>query len=406
MTPDTIAGIGHNKPPVHIELAEKYREKIAEADGLMLRADAVPAVIDNDTEGPAQDVYRGLRAVAKELGDSMKAEKKPFNEIIKQIGNFFTKKTEELDGKAGALLKKIDTYKEKKEAEERRRREDEARRLQEEADAKRREAEEAERRREEAERARLMEEERARKAQEERERAQREQREAEERAARLKEEQARLERERKERERREEEERKRREEEAKKQAALDEVARKEREEREAREAQEREERRKAEEGRIAELKAAREAEERRVAEQRERAQKFLEERRQAEEAAKAAKTDERQAVRDQRITTQEADRTEKKAIRMDDAANASAAELSRGRGDYGSVGSLVTRWTYRVVDRDKIPLEALRAYLNPDHVDAAVTRFMQAHRPELGQGRDETLLPGVIFEQITETRVA
>ena len=66
-----------------------------------------------------------------------------------------------------------------------------------------------------------------------------------------------------------------------------------------------------------------------------------------------------------------------------------------------------TPLTNIMIDRDKIPLEALRAYLHPDAIDAAVTRFMNAHRPELGTGRDfSDLLPGVSFYQDQTSRVA
>lgn len=98
---------------------------------------------------------------------------------------------------------------------------------------------------------------------------------------------------------------------------------------------------------------------------------------------------------------------ERRAAKLEGSAQVSEAELSRGRGDYGSVGSRATFWTWRMIDRDKVPLEALRAYIHPDAIDAAVTRFMNAHRPELGTGRDvNELLPGVEFYRDTQTRVA
>lgn len=382
--------LGHNKPPLSVEVRERHKDVFDAMDELASAIELVPPVITNDDdEGKAQDVVLKCKKVISTAKAMHKIEKDPFNEKIKELKNLFEIPIEKVEKVAKAVLERLDVYKEKKAAEERRRREDEARKAAEEAARKQREAEEADRKRREAEEARRQEEERARKAQEERERAEREAKEARERAEALKAEQARLEAERKEREKREADER------AKK-AELDAQL----------EAQRKAEK-EAHDKRMAELKAQREEEEAKAKAAREEAAKALQERREAEDAAAAAKRDEKQAAREVNNNLEDAVKLERRSAKLETAANASEADLSRGRGDYGSVGSRATFWTWRMLDRDQIPLETLRGYINPDAIDAAVTRFMNAHRPELGQGRDHSdLLPGVEFYRDTQTRVA
>lgn len=368
--------IGHNKPPLAEEVRAKHKDVFDALDQLAGALELVPPVIANDDdEGKAQDVVLKCKKVLSTAKAMHKLEKEPFDEKIKELKNLFAIPMEKVEKVSEAVLKRLDVYKEKKAAEERRRREDEARKAAEEAARKQREAEEADRKRREAEEARRLEEERAAKAQAERERAEREAREARERAEALKAEQARLEQERKEREKRDAEDR----------------------------AKEREEHEK----RMAELKAQREAEEAKAKAAREEAAKALAERRAAEDAAATAKREEKAAAREADNNLEDAVKLERRAVKLEGASQASEAELSRGRGDYGSVGSRATFWTWRMIDRDRVPLEALRAYIHPDAIEAAVTRFMNAHRPELGTGRDfEGLLPGVEFYRDTTTRVA
>ena len=382
--------IGHNNPPITEEIHLRHKdvfdslEQLAGADAL------VPTVITNDDEeGKAQDVVMKCKKTVKMAEAMYKLEKAPFDQKLKEIKATFAIPIEKVDKVAAEVLKRLDAYKEEKAAAERRRREEEARKAREEQEAREAAAREAERKRREAEEARRIEEERARRAQEEKERAGREAKEARERAERLKEEQARLEREAKERKAREEAE-----------AAA-------RAERDAKAEEERRIRREADEKRLAELKAQREEEERKAKEAREARAKALEEQRAAEEAARAAKREEKAADREVSAELQSAERLEKRADRLDGAARESASELSRGRGDYGSVGSLATVWTWRALDVDKIPLEQLRPYILQDAINAAVTKFMNAHRAELGKGRDHNdLLPGVSFFTETKTRVA
>lgn len=382
--------IGHNKPPLAVEVRERHKDLFIKLEELADAHELVPSVIlDDEMEGAAQDVYKKCKIAVKTATAMHKLEKEPYDAAIKELKATFAIPSEKVEKSADIILKRLDAYKEKKATEERRRREEEARKAAEEAARKQREAEEADRKRREAEEARRQEEERARKAQEERERAEWEAREARERAERLKEEQIRLERERKEREAREAEEAKLRalrnaEEEARRKAEKEEHDR-----------------------RMEELKKQREEEEAKARVAREEAAKALAERRAAEEAAAAAKREEKAFGREADHNLEDAVKLERRSAKLEGAANVSEAELSRGRGDYGSVGSRTTFWTWRMIDRDRVPLEALRAYIHPDAIDAAVTRFMNAHRPELGQGRDmNDLLPGVEFYRDTQTRVA
>lgn len=379
--------MGHNKPPLAVEVRERHKDVFDAMDDLASALELVPPQITNDDdEGKAQDVVLKCKKVISTAKAMHKIEKDPFNEKIKELKNLFEIPIEKVEKVAKTVLERLDVYKEKKAADERRRREDEARKAAEEAAKKQAEAEEADRKRREAEEARRQEEEKARKAQEERERAEKEAKEARERAEALKAEQARLEAERKEREAEEAAAK------AEHDKVLEEQRRKEREDHDKR---------------MAELKAQREAEEAKAKAAREEAAKALQERREAEDAAAAAKREEKAAAREVNNNLEDAVKLERRSAKLEGAANASEAELSRGRGDYGSVGSRATFWTWRMLDRDKVPLEALRAYIHPDAIDAAVTRFMNSHRPELGQGRDvNDLLPGVEFYRDTNTRVA
>ncbi len=62
---------------------------------------------------------------------------------------------------------------------------------------------------------------------------------------------------------------------------------------------------------------------------------------------------------------------------------AKAAELSRTRGDYGSVASLRTFWDHKDLDRDKLALEPLRSHLPLDALEKAVRSYIKAGGHEL-----------------------
>lgn len=105
-----------------------------------------------------------------------------------------------------------------------------------------------------------------------------------------------------------------------------------------------------------------------------------------EAAAKEANKEVKQAIGD-------VQRSDAMVAKLDKRADASAAELSRSRGELGSVSSLRTDWVFDSLDRQKLDLETLRAHIPVDALEQAVRSFIRAG------GRD---LRGVkIFETTT-----
>jgi len=60
------------------------------------------------------------------------------------------------------------------------------------------------------------------------------------------------------------------------------------------------------------------------------------------------------------------------------AAEVKPAELSRTRGEYGSMSSLRTEWVFDDVSRADLDLEALRPYLPTDGIEKAIRAFIKA----------------------------
>lgn len=371
--------IGDNlaKAPIKERMEAQYPEIFSRIDELEKAAVLVPEKITSDDDaGKAQDLVKMMRVAIKQADGARDIEKEPYAQGVKEVNAAFKIPMERLEKVQKAIMARLDAYLEEKKEAERLAREEAARKHREEAERLAREAEAAERRRIEAEAARKAEEERARKAEEDKLRAQQEAREAEARAAAAKAEAARLETERKAREVRE--------------AA-------EKAERDAKDEAERKARAEADAKRLAELKAAREAEEQKAREAREAAAKAREEQAAAETAARAAKAEQREAAKTETEALGQAVRAERRADRLDDAANATDADLSRTRGELGTVGSLARRWVFRVDDYDAIPLNVLRPFVSRDAIDAAIHKLMMTGRRDL---------PGVTFEQISEARVA
>lgn len=404
----TTAPIGHNRPPIerpakpidiHADLDVRYPHIDTRAKELTAVAESVPEVIgDDDTCGKAQELVKQIRVHASTCKATRKIEKEPYDDGGKAVSGWFSKRFEALDGDLkDKVTLRIDSYLKKKEDEERIRREDEARKAREEAERRLKEAAEAEQKRIEAEaaaeRARVEEE----RAKAEKERQLKEAREAEERARVAREQEKIAEAARKEREAREAREALERKAAAARQAEIDEAEIAKRAEEEIERRRLAAEARAAEQAKIDALRKEREAEERKAEEARAAAADERRKQREAEEARQVASTEAKDAGKDERTAFKAAERHDKQAIRHDAAAQGSAADLSRTRSEYGVVGTLAERWTYRIVDLDKVPLERLRPFINPDAIDAAVFRFMQS-----GQ-RD---LPGVIFEKAKEARVA
>ena len=123
----------------------------------------------------------------------------------------------------------------------------------------------------------------------------------------------------------------------------------------------------------------------REAEARARAEEAERQRREAEAAAAAAKTE---AELDSAVSAEELARhAEADAAKAQKAAEVKPAELSRTRGDFGSIASLRTEWTGDVVDRDELDLEKLRPFIPLDGLEKAVRAFVKAGGRDLRGAR-------------------
>ncbi len=124
------------------------------------------------------------------------------------------------------------------------------------------------------------------------------------------------------------------------------------------------------------------------AERRERERIAAEERARAEAARRAAEEAERKA-RDEAslqaaiVAEEQRKQAEADAERARKASEAKAAELSRNRGDYGSVASLKTYWDFSDLDRAALDLETLRPHIPTDALEKAVRSFVKAGGREL-----------------------
>jgi hypothetical protein len=148
--------------------------------------------------------------------------------------------------------------------------------------------------------------------------------------------------------------------------------------------------------RLTEYKRAVEAQRRREREAAERKAREEAER-QRQEAERAAEEMQDDADADAAVEAERAaERAEADAARAKKAAEAKAAELTRSRGDYGGVSSLVTTWAGELVDRAELDLEALRQHLPSAAIDQAIRSFVKAGGRELRGAR--------IYEK-TSTRV-
>ena len=335
--------MGHNKPPISVDVDElkaaletRYSPLVARVDALEKVTKTAPKTIKNDeVAGKVTALIKEIREAAKAADTGAKAEREPWNNALAEVRGFFVQITNRLTELKETVKPPLDDYLHKKKEKKRLAAEEKERKLREEADKRRKEAEDAERRKRDAEEKRAQAEAAAARAEEERARLQQE---AEEKRSELR--------------------------------LLKEKADKEKAEAAARESRE----------------AARVAKEKREKLERE---------------AVTRRKQERSATSAHRLSESTADRTESKAVRQTRMLEkAPDADFARTHGEHGTVGTLRRQWTFDVVDRSAIPLDQLRGYLNPDHVDAAIYRFMM-DRVKSGT----PTLPGVEFEQISESEV-
>lgn len=345
-------------------------------------AAGVPSKIDDKVEAEKiSDLRYAIKKWCSAAKAARSAEKKPWSSVANIFFAFFTRPIEdleEIDDKQIAPV--LQDWQDREVARQRREAEAEAQRQREISDAKAREAAEAEARRVAAERAEREAREAAEKA--ERDRVEEQRRQAEARA------------------RKEQEER-----DAAEAAKRAEAARREREEQD-RLAAVAKAQRESDEAASAEARAREDAANAAAAEARKREQEADQQRQESEararqaqieeqeakERAKAAHTaqkdaergqidarkDQRAATRDEKTLFGEAERAEKKADKHDDIVGAKAADLSRVRGEHGSVSSLREFWTFRNLNRAALDLEQLRQHIAETALETAIRSFIEA----------------------------
>lgn len=326
-------------------LAEKNAALLDRYNELMASFGRVPeTVLDEVTQGKVADLNKMLRNLGSDLENQRKLEKAPWDQVASTVHAFFVNLTEKISKARGTLAERQEAYTKRKADEERAKLEEEAKRRKAEADAALAAAAEAEKKRIEAEQKQKEAEEKERAAQAERdaaikraEAAEREAREAKQReadaAAAALEKQA---------------------EAAKKgEDATDEVT------------AETDEARKA---RIAAEAAAAQA--KTVAAQ--TAQKVNEAKAEVAQHSTVVK----QATREEKSNLTQAMRSEDRAAKVEEKVDAGDAELGRVRSEHGTVATVQKRWTYRIIEHDKLDASVLWPLVSQDAKEAAVSRYV------------------------------
>ena len=171
----------------------------------------------------------------------------------------------------------------------------------------------------------------------------------------------------------------------------------------------REAQRKADEEATAKARADREVAEREADEAKARVKEARAESRAAAADARDAYSDQKAANKEAEVLSQDADRSENRADRIDRRlAKSTDADLSRTRGDLGTVGGLRKSWCRVITDE-----AALRAACGPlgehfttDALEGASYHWMRAHQAAwAGRERVEGELPGVVFIYETDTSI-
>lgn len=104
----------------------------------------------------------------------------------------------------------------------------------------------------------------------------------------------------------------------------------------------------------------------------------------AAEAAERAAAIETETDLDAAISAEAlADQAAADAIEAAKVATASSAEMSRSRGDLGSVASLRTEWASEIIDRTILDLETLRPHIAVDAIERAIRAYVRAGGREL-----------------------
>lgn len=384
MSDPTTPTLGHNNPPEPIT-PEAIQERLARDNAQLLtrmadlgkRADEAPAKLDTEEENSvAQDLFKEMRKAKSDADGAFKIEKEPFDLAVKAVKAFFAKPTDVLVAKQATLKSKIDDFLERKKAKAAAEAAAKAARERQEAADRLRAAQEAEARRVAAERA-----EAEARAAAERARIEKEAAEAAAAKARAR---------------------------ARKLQKLEPYLRK-RSAREAARLADREAARQAEEAdRLAREAAKKKAQDEAAAETAKAAQ-LRKDTKAHERTADSAERAQGDAAKEAQVEMVLSDKLEQRAGRTERRMG-SAADLSRSRGDLGSVGSLARRWTADVTDFELLiqggddldeavrlgKLITLLNFVHRDAVSAAVNKAMTAGVRDL---------PGVHYEQVEEGRI-
>lgn len=196
----------------------------------------------------------------------------------------------------------------------------------------------------------------------------------------------------------------------KREAAKREKARLEEEKRQQELAAERKRQADEEAARLEAARKVREAEE--AAAEKAKAERLAAEQaaREARDRAASEQRDAKAAGKEARDQGAEADRSGNRATRTENKLeNSSEADLSRTRGERGTVGGLARRWVRYVVDEDALRAACgpLGPYLTSDALEGACTNWMRAHQASfVGERVEPAELPGVVFAYETEARIA
>ncbi|MCV9960782.1 hypothetical protein OIU34_02620 [Pararhizobium sp. BT-229] len=150
MDDSSVAGIGHNMPPLADRLAIDHKGLLDKVQALADRANAAKAIVDEkglktdeDVE-PLIQIGKDASKLGKEIDDTRLASTKPLRNDIETINGFFNTAGTRTDRIKGAFAEKVGEYDREKRAKEARDAAERARIAQEQAAAKLDEAQNAE----------------------------------------------------------------------------------------------------------------------------------------------------------------------------------------------------------------------------------------------------------------------
>lgn len=120
-------GLGHNRPPLGMMLADNYKALSAEIDAAVASAGRAPETIADDvTLGKFGDLVRILSKLDKQAQDARKAEKEPFLNAGREVDTFFSSLSAKIADPKSVLLSRQTAYLSAKEAAARKIAEEEA----------------------------------------------------------------------------------------------------------------------------------------------------------------------------------------------------------------------------------------------------------------------------------------